>query len=340
MGKNNTFNKGVESSTVQPDFNVAFILSPSFTILAFSGFIDCLRHCADDGDNSQQIHCTWTIIGPSLKPIKSSCGAEIPPWSTYDDVSISDFDYVVIVGGLLSDFDRHDPQTFKTLRHAHQAGCAIVGLCTGSFAIAAAGLLSEGRCCIHYRHREEFKNLYPDIITTEQEVFCEYNNIFTCPGGTAAIDLAVELIARHSGRARATKGLIDMIVDKHRGAFHIPPLPSDQLETCGNSHVEQAVKLMRWNLSQPYSIAKLAGKVGISSSQLQRSFLNYSKKTPAAFWRELRLRHARWRLLEGRHSITEIALECGFSDGPHFTRSFQQFFGEAPSCLRKSKEFK
>lgn len=322
------------------DFSVAIILSPSFTLLPLSGFIDCLRHAADDGDNSRQIYCKWSIVGPSLEPVRSSCGVEISPWETFDEVDLRSFDYVVVVGGLMRDFDTHDPATFEFLKDARSVGCALIGLCTGCFAIAKAGLMEDGaRCAVHFRHREEFKELYPLVRATQQEIFVEHDNIFTCPGGTSAIDLAVDIIARHSGRARATKGLMDMIVDGHRGAFHMPPLPTDELEMCGNPHVEAAVKLMRRQLSEPCSISKLARKIGVSTAQLQRAFLKYADRSPSAYWREIRLRHARWRLMNSSHSITSIAFECGFADGAHFTRSFLKRFGETPSELRHERGY-
>ena len=121
----------------QPDIRVAFVLSPSFTLLPFAGFVDTLRHAADDADRSRQIYCHWRILGPSLTPIRSSCGAEVSPWQLFDDPGL--YDYVVIVGGLLCAFEQHAAQTFEFLRSAAERQVPVVGLCTGSFAMAEAG---------------------------------------------------------------------------------------------------------------------------------------------------------------------------------------------------------
>jgi len=48
---------------------VGFVLMPSFTLLPFSAFIDALRLAADEGDQSRQINCQWTVMGPTLDPI-------------------------------------------------------------------------------------------------------------------------------------------------------------------------------------------------------------------------------------------------------------------------------
>jgi transcriptional regulator GlxA family with amidase domain len=78
---------------------VGFVLMPSFTLLPFSAFIDALRLAADEGDKSRQVNCQWTVMGPDLAPVSSSAGVTVKPWETYRDPS--DFDYIVVVGGLL-----------------------------------------------------------------------------------------------------------------------------------------------------------------------------------------------------------------------------------------------
>ncbi len=315
-----------------PDLRVAFILSPQFTLLPFSGFMDTLRHAADEGDRSRQVYCQWDIVGPDLEPVQSSCGAEIRPWKVLS--TPDEYDCIVLVGGLLPASTEHPKATRAFLRSANEQKKLIVGLCTGSFTLANAGLLDDGRCAMHFRHDEEFQRQFPTVRTTTHEIFVIDDNIITCPGGTAAIDVAVEVISRRCGRARATKGLADMIVDEHRAAFHTPRLPFDELETCGDYRVERAIKIMRQNLSEAGTVADIASQIGVSVSQLNRAFQAQSQVSPASIWRAIRLKHGRWRVLNSKRSITEIAFECGFSDCSHFIRWFRKTYGETPQEAR------
>ena len=84
---------------ISPSLSVGFVLMPSFTLLPFSAFIDALRLAADEGDQSQQINCRWTLMGPNLDAISSSSGVQIKPWESYRNPV--EFDYIVVVGGLL-----------------------------------------------------------------------------------------------------------------------------------------------------------------------------------------------------------------------------------------------
>ena len=321
------------AAAVAPDIRVGFILSPSFTLLPFAGFVDTLRHSADEGDRSRQVHCQWTILGATLDPVRSSCGAEVMPWQTYGDPAA--FDHIVIVGGLTPGFRHHAPETFEFLRLAHERRVGVVGLCTGSFAMAEAGLLRGRRCAVHFRHRDEFLDRYPGVRVTTHELYVIDGDLVTCIGGTAAIDVAVELIARHCGRARALKGLADLMVDEHRTPQGRLRMPYDTLLRCGDWRVERAVKLMYDRLSAPVSVQQLARQLGVSVSQLDRAFAKHSHMTAARAWREIRLLHARWLLLNSSRTIARIARECGFADSAHLNRRFRQAFGETPRAYQR-----
>jgi AraC-like DNA-binding protein len=89
------------------------------------------------------------------------------------------------------------------------------------------------------------------------------------------------------------------------------------------------------NWDQPVSIEELATIAGASVRSIYRTFKQSRGYTPQDFARQVRLRHARMMLQESPLSITEIALNCGFSDASHFSREYQRAFGQRPSELRR-----
>lgn len=320
---------------IDPDLRLAFILTPAFTILPLAGFIDAVRHSADEADRSRQIFCTWEVIAHDLSPITSSSGLSITPWKEFVDAE--DYDYLVIVGGLLDQLHLISCETVQFIADQYRKGVKLIGLCTGSFAIAMTGLLDGKRAAIHAHHRPEFLNMFPKVLPVENELYVSDEGILTCPGGTAAIDLAVEILIEHCGRSRGMKGLTALVVDEHRAAHEVGRLPFQDLEECGNWRVEQAVKIMRKKLREPDSTLRLAQMLGSTVRQLNRVFVQHANATPQEVWRDMRLQHARWRLLNSKRTITQIAYECGFADSSHFSRWFKAKFGETPRSYRQQR---
>lgn len=82
------------------------------------------------------------------------------------------------------------------------------------------------------------------------------------------------------------------------------------------------------------SVKAIAKACNISVSTLERRFSKHLRKTPRQYIGEVRLDHARRLLLETDKSIGTVALETGFADHAHFTRTFTRQFGYTPSSLR------
>lgn len=318
---------------VEPELSVGFILSPDFTLLPFAGFIDALRHAADTADYSRQIYCRWTVLASELAPVRSSCGLSVIPWETLGDPRA--FDYLVVVGGLLPSSLALSDATYAFLRGAAEHAVPIIGLCTGSFILAKAGLLEGRRCAVHIRHKDQLTSLFPQVAPVTEETYVVDGRLITCPGGTAAIDVATAVIARHCGKARATKGLRSMLVERHRAAHHLPRHGYDHLAACGDAHVERALALMEQHIGTPFAIGRLARLVGISVCQLDRAFARHAGMPPSVFWRRIRLEHGHWLLCNTSRRITQIALETGFYDATHFAKAFKSVYGATPRAVRQ-----
>ncbi|MDH3377536.1 MAG: GlxA family transcriptional regulator [Gammaproteobacteria bacterium] len=331
----NPRNRSGNTPEIDPDIRVAFILSPRFTIIAFASFVDCLRHAADEADQSRQIYCSWSVVAPNLEPIEASCGIQVIPQQTFPDPTI--FDYIVIVGGLLPVCLEVPEVTYDYLRAARACNVSVVGLCTGSFILAKAGLLDGRKCAVHFEHRQQLVDLFPGVIPVTDRVYFNDRGIITCPGGTAPLDLAFTLIEEHCGKARAVKGITSLLVDKHRAVHHMPHRPYDSLTACGDWRVEQSVALMQRNISKPFGIDVLAHRLGTSARELNRAFEKHAGDGPATIWRKIRLAHGHWLLLNSARAVTQIALECGFADTSHFSRWFKTTYGEGPKIFREHR---
>lgn len=315
------------------ELRVGILLWPQFPLLSLAGLCDGLRHAADVGDQSRQIRCSWAILGAPGQTVRASCGVSIPVEESLS--SECDYDYIVVIGGLLPAISSASPSYFKFLEFAASIGKPFIGICTGAFALAHAGLMVGRRACVHPYHVEDWKSAFP---TLQYSTDCHYvfdRNIITCAGGISVVELTAELVRQHCGPDRAAKVIHQMTVNASEGNTHIARRHALGYGTADNDKLRQAIILMERNIGTPLEIGVIARLVDASTRQLERVFLAETNFTPSEYYRNARLKYAKWMLTSTDLPINTIAYECGFADASHFIRHFQQFYGRSPGRMRK-----
>ncbi|KLV06088.1 AraC family transcriptional regulator [Photobacterium ganghwense] len=101
----------------------------------------------------------------------------------------------------------------------------------------------------------------------------------------------------------------------------------------GRYSLQQLRDYVMAHLDEKISLADLASLCDLSPSQLLRQFKAATGFTPYAWLARLRLEHA-MALLKAGYRSTDVAFHVGFYDQAHFTRTFKQTFGIAPSQVR------
>ena len=153
---------------------------------------------------------------------------------------------------------------------------------------------------------------------------------FTCSGGTAAIDMMLNLITRQYGHELAAmvadQFIHERIRDQHDHQRASLPV------RLGVRHPKllAVIKLMEVNLEEPLTRPELARSAGLSTRQLERLFRKYLNRSPARYYLELRLNKARLLLLQTNMSVIDVALACGFVSASHFSKCYRDFFGRTP----------
>lgn len=314
------------------ELTIGFLLWPRFPLFSLAGFCDALRHAADVGDQSRPLRCSWKIIGLEHEQVSASCGI---PVSVQAPLSAPEqFDYLVVIGGLLSHMDQVDKRYWSYLQQAAEAGVPMIGMCTGSFILAQAGLLDDRVACVHAFHFDDYRRMFPTLRVISNADYLIDGDRITCAGGVSVIELASQLIHLHCGPDRASKVIYQMTVSRHGGRPFVERRKALGYLTVDDVAIRHCVMLMEENLEAPLNIATLAELVGISVRQLGRKFQDELGIAPQEFYRLMRLRYARWLLLTTDKAITAIAYECGFADASHFIRGFKQVYGVPPAKLR------
>ncbi|WP_193175271.1 GlxA family transcriptional regulator [Oricola nitratireducens] len=318
-----------------PRLRIGFILARRFTLSAFANFVDVLRLAADEGDRSRPILCRWRVLSATMDPVTSSSGIPVQPDERLGEPSR--FDYIVVVGGLMEELERLDPEYVAFLNRAADSGIPLVGVCTGAFILHHAGLMHGYRCCVSWFHHDDFLEQFEGLRPVSDQIFVVDRERLTCSGGVSSAHLAAFLVDSHVGRAAAKKSLSIMIIDEAlAGEKAQPGLPLEL--TTKDALVKKALLAMQQTLHTPLTVTDLAARLGVSRRKLERHFTTALRITPSEAGKMIRLAQARLLLERSERSVTEIANDTGFADVSHLIRVFRAIEGVTPEAWRQERK--
>lgn len=323
----------------QGKLKIGFVLARQFTLSAFALFVDTLRLASDEFDKSGRVRADWQVLGSTRHLIPSSCGVQLAP--TSDFLPPEEFDYIVVVGGLLSVEHPIDDDTVRYLRQAAARGVPLIGLCTGTFILADAGLMKDHRACVSWLHFEAYKQRFPDHSVRADRLFHFDRRFGSCAGGSSAADMAAFLVRRDINKDAERNAMEVLQISRARTSTDIQsrrPLVEELegLDETVDSRVRAAIITMEQHLEDTMSIDEIAGSVGLCRRQLERLFFTKAGMSPAQTYNLLRLKKARSLLLQSKAPLIDVALDVGFGNASHFSRAFKRIFGVTPSQLRSA----
>jgi transcriptional regulator GlxA family with amidase domain len=317
----------------KPDLTIGILLWPAFPMMSLTGIIEPLRHAADFGDDSQPVHCRWSIMGEPGQKTMASCGVWIQSDAPY--INPTDFDYIVVIGGLLPHLRAAPRRHRDYLRAAASAGVPLIGACTGVFVLAQEGLLAGRKVCVHPFHKEDFRTAFPALRTTTRDEFLVEDNRITVPGGVSILSLMTQLIRTHCGADRAAKAVHQLSLSERPGVGEFDRSRASGFRHSTDPRIQRAIVTIESRRGQKTTPEEIASHVGLSGRQFGRLFQEHLGMTPKRFIIETRLRYARWLVENSNLSMTAIAYEAGFADCAHLATSFKARYGTPPTGLRR-----
>lgn len=313
---------------IQGTEHIGFLLLPGFSMMAFFSAVEPLRIA--NRMAGHQLY-DWTLIGLTEEPVTASNGMTLLVDHGMADVRhlpalavCSGFDPEQWIGrGLMAWLNRLD-----------QGGCRIGALDTGAVVLAEAGLLKGETVTLHWESLPAFNERYPGIATCD-ELFLLGDKRFFCAGGAAAMDMALESIARRHGTALAVEVSEQLIHDRLRSRGDHQRMTLARRLGSHNPRLVEAVAQMESHVETPLSLQVVAQRSGISERQLQRLFADTLRTSPGAWYLGIRLDRALYLLKETDHGVLAIGLACGFSSPSTFSRAFRRRFGQSPRDARR-----
>ena len=316
--------------SIKKPIRYAFLQIPNYSMVTFSSAVASLR-----GANyiSKQDLYEWQVVSMDGVPVTASVGFEVTPTLHVNDLNLNDLEAVIVCGGTFID-RAYNKNTIAFLRKAANAKIKIGSTCTGSYLLAAAGLLDGYKSTIHWENLASMREEFPNVLMSSN-LFAIDRDRFTCSGGNSSLDMMLQFVSNHHGPELAAAVSEMFIMERIRDHHDTQRIPL-RLHL-GNSQPKliEAVALMEANLEETISLDDLAKYVGVSRRQLERLFQKHLKCVPSRYYLELRLNRARQLLLQTNLSIIDVSLACGFVSAPHFSKCYRDFFGIPPREERR-----
>ncbi|MFB9122174.1 DJ-1/PfpI family protein [Paraburkholderia dipogonis] len=171
---------GKSAPEVDAPLRIGIAPTPDFTLMSLSCFVEFLRLSADESDFSRQIYCSWDLLSHEFSPIRSSCGFPMVPTRLFDDPS--EYDYVVVHGGLLHSAEAIPDELYRFIQSCVEARVPVIGLCTGQFILAELGYLAGKRCAVHFSLAQAMQSNFPDVIAVTDAPGSSRRRIHHMPG--------------------------------------------------------------------------------------------------------------------------------------------------------------
>ena len=304
-----------------------FLTLPNYSLIACANAIEALRMANRVSGRDEY---AWRVVTPGGEPATASNGLALAPTVALDRAGA--LDLLFVCGGV--DVRRSAGRAVAAaLRRLARSGTALGALCTGSFALAEAGLLRGHRCAVHWEDLPALQEEFPDTEFVE-DMFTVDRDRITCTGGVAPLDMMLAIIGARLGRDLAAQVSAQFIVERGRAGVERQPTAPWARAVTRNKRLAEAVKLIEGSVGAPLATTEVAAKVGLSVRQLERLFRQHLDTTPAAFSASVRLGRARALLRQTAMPITDVAVACGYDSASHFSTAFRARFGHAPRAER------
>lgn len=300
---------------------VVFLAVPPVQILDLTGPFEVFARC---GGYQVELYTT-----DPRRLVASSSGLTIANAQHYSTLR-GPIDTIMVPGGTGTEEGLCDRVFLKWLARTSKRARRTCSVCTGSYLLAAAGLLDGRRSATHWDWCDLMARMFPKVHVEKDPIYIKDGSIYTSAGVTAGLDLALALVEEDHGRDRARKIAQDLVMFLRRsgGQSQFSVLLSGQASAY--KPIEDLTTWMVDHLDRDLSIESLAERCRMSPRHFARVFAEEKGTTPARYVERLRVSTARALIQDSRMAVKEAAARTGFGSADSMRRSFRRVLAVNP----------
>jgi transcriptional regulator GlxA family with amidase domain len=248
--------------------------------------------------------------------------------------SIESADTVLVAGSDNLPRRGIDPELVDAVKSIAGRTRRLASICTGSFILAQAGLLTGRRATTHWHDARLFARAFPDIAVEPDAIFVRDGDVFTSAGISSGIDLALALVEMDHGSDLVREVARWLVVYLKRAGGQSQFSVLVEADPPPQSALRKVTDAIAADPAGNHDVKTLAALAALSTRQLTRLFQSELGTTPARYVEMVRIDAARAALDAGR-TVTETARIAGFGSTESLRRVFVDHLGVSPKAYRE-----
>ncbi|MBB2990788.1 transcriptional regulator GlxA family with amidase domain [Mycolicibacterium iranicum] len=255
--------------------------------------------------------------------------------TAYGLSDLADADTVVIPS--VRDVDQPtSPGLIDALKVAESRGARLVSICSGAFALAAAGVLEGRKATTHWIYTDLLKQRYPGIDVDSAPLYVDNGTVLTSAGCAAGLDLCLHIVRSDHGVRVANDVARRLVVSPHRAGGQAQYIETPVPEPATDGRIAAGMAWALENLDRPITLDDLAAQSMMSRRSYLRQFAKATGTTPIKWLIEQRIQASLALLEASDFSIEQIAVRVGFESPATYRHHFVRQVHTTPSDYRSA----
>ncbi|MEW1722198.1 helix-turn-helix domain-containing protein [Streptomyces sp. NPDC093109] len=275
----------------------------------------------------------FAVVSAEAPVVRTHAGFTIG--TTYGLDRLEEADLIAVPSGDAYTTREFPPELLAALRRAVDRGARVLSVCSGVFALGAAGLLDGRRCAGHWRHAAELARAFPLAVVEPDMLYVDEDPVITSAGTAAGIDACLHLVRKEYGTEVANAIARRMVVPPHRDGgqaqFIRHPLPRSRCDTVGD-----VLGWMERHLDREMTVDELAARAHMSPRTFARRFQQETGTTPYRWLLRQRVLLAQELLEATDETVDSVASRAGFGTAAGLRHHFLRTLGTTPHTYRRT----